>query len=143
MKTANPLIVISALFASIGCAHAASLSVEIGEGIKPGEQLLLSVYDQEAQWLKQPVQKVKQAAPADIGSTGTHTLLVDALAPGRYAVMAYVDRNGNGKLDRGMFGRPTEPYGFSNGGGRFGPPDFADAVIDVADTGAAIHIDLN
>lgn len=143
MKTGNPFIVISALFASIGCAHAASLSVEIGDGIKPGEQLLLSVYDQEAQWLKQPVQKVKQAAPADIGSTGTHTLLVDALVPGRYAVMAYVDRNGNGKLDRGMFGRPTEPYGFSNGGGRFGPPDFADAVIDVADTGAAIHIDLN
>lgn len=143
MKTRNPLIVISALFASIGCANAASLSVEIGDGIKPGEQLLLSVYDQETQWLKQPVHKVKQAAPADIGSAGTHTLLVDELAPGRYALMAYVDRNGNGKLDRGMFGRPIEPYGFSNGGGSFGPPDFADAVIDVADTGAAIHIDLN
>jgi len=68
---------------------------------------------------------------------------IDALAPGRYAVVVYVDRNGNGKLDRGMFGRPTEPYGFSNGGGSFGPPDFADALIEVADTGSAIRIDLN
>lgn len=142
MKFRNPLIVVSALFASIGIAHGASLSIEIGDGIQPGEQVLLSVYDQEAQWLKQPVQKVKEAAPADIGSAGTHTLLIDALAAGRYAVIVYVDRNGNGKLDRGMFGRPTEPYGFSNGGGSFGPPDFADAAIDVAEAGTAIRIDL-
>ncbi|HWS26985.1 MAG TPA: DUF2141 domain-containing protein [Xanthomonadales bacterium] len=142
MKFRNPLIVVSALFASIGIAHGASLSIEIGDGIQPGEQVLLSVYDQEAQWLKQPVQKVKEAAPADIGSAGTHTLLIDALAAGRYAVLVYVDRNGNGKLDRGMFGRPTEPYGFSNGGGSFGPPDFADAAIDVAEAGTAIRIDL-
>lgn len=143
MKVRSPLILVSALFASIASAHAGSLKVEIGNGIKPGEQVLLSVYDQEAQWLKQPVQKVEEAAPADIGSAGTHTLLIDALAAGRYALVVYVDRNGNGKLDRGMFGKPTEPYGFSNGGGSFGPPDFADAVIDVADSGSAIRIDLN
>lgn len=137
------MFVVSTLLCSLSAAHASSLSVEIGDGIKPGEQVLVTVYDQEAQWLKQSIRSMNEAAPADIAADGTHTLLIDALAPGRYAVMAYVDRNGNGKLDRGMFGRPTEPYGFSNGGGRFGPPDFADAVIDVADTGAAIHIDLN
>ena len=59
MKTRNPLILVSALFASIASAHAGSLNVEIGNGIKPGEQVLLAVYDQEAQWLKQPVHKVK------------------------------------------------------------------------------------
>ena len=143
MQARTPLILVSALLASAGAAHAGSLAIEIGDGIKPGEALMVALYDSEAQWLKQPVQKVKEAAPADIGSAGTHTLAIDALAAGRYAVVVYVDRNGNGKLDRGLFGRPIEPYGFSNGGGSFGPPDFADAVIDVADAGSAIRIDLN
>jgi len=143
MKIRIPLILASALLASMGSAHAGSLTVEIGNGIKPGEQVLLSVYDQEAQWLKKPLRNVREAAPADSGSKGTHTLSLDALEPGRYALVVYVDRNGNGKLDRGMFGKPTEPYGFSNGGGMFGPPDFADAVIDVADTGSTIRIELN
>jgi uncharacterized protein (DUF2141 family) len=143
MKLHYPLLVVSLLLASSGAAHAGSLSVEIGDGIEPGEQVMVALYDQEAQWLRKSVRGIKEAAPADLGSDGTHTLSIDALAPGRYAIAVYVDRNGNGKLDRGLFGKPTEPYGFSNGGGMFGPPDFADAVIDVADGGSAIRIDLN
>lgn len=143
MKFSHPLILVSALWLSSGAAHAGSLSIEIGDGIKPGEQVLVSLYDQESKWMEQSLRSLKDTAPADIGSEGRHTLRIDALPPGRYAVVVYVDRNGNGKLDRGMFGRPTEPYGFSNGGGSFGPPDFADAAIEVADTGSAIRIDLN
>jgi uncharacterized protein (DUF2141 family) len=142
MNIRKPLILASVLLASVANANAESLIVEIGNGIKPGEQVLLSVYDQESQWLKKPLRAVQETAPADTGSKGTHTLSLDALTPGRYALMVYVDRNGNGKLDRGMFGRPTEPYGFSNGGGSFGPPDFADATFDVAGSGTAIRIDL-
>ena len=143
MQARTPLILVSALLASAGAAHAGSLAIEIGDGIKPGEALMVALYDSEAQWLKKSARGVKQAAPAELGRDGTHTLLIDALAPGRYAVAVYVDRNGNGKLDRGLFGKPTEPYGYSNGGGSFGPPDFADAAVDVADTGSAIRIDLN
>lgn len=143
MKTRNPLLLVSALLASASAAHAGSLAIEIGDGIKPGEALMVALYDSEAQWLKKSARGVKEAAPADLGDDGKHTLLIDALAPGSYAVVVYVDRNGNGKLDRGLFGKPSEPYGFSNGGGSFGPPDFADAVIDVAEAGTAIRIDLN
>lgn len=143
MKTPATLILISALMASGGVAHAGSLAIEIAGGIKPGDTLMVALYDSEAHWLEKSTRGIKQSAPADLGDHGTHTLRVDALAPGRYAVAVYVDRNGNGKLDRGMFGRPTEPYGFSNGGGSFGPPDFVDALIEVADTGSAIRIDLN
>ncbi len=142
MKTRSPLTIVATLLASIATAHAGSLSVEIGNGINPGEQVLVALYDQEAQWLKKPVRNLKQAAPAELGAKGTHTLSIDGLAPGRYALVVYVDRNANGKLDRGMFGKPTEPYGFSNGGGLFGPPDFIDAVIEVADAGSAIRIEL-
>jgi uncharacterized protein (DUF2141 family) len=141
MKLHDSLIV-SLLLASSSAACGGSLTVEIGDGIEPGEQILVALYDQEAQWLRKSARGIKESAPAELDNDGTHTLLIDALAPGRYAVAVYVDRNGNGKLDRGLFGKPTEPYGFSNGGGMFGPPDFADAVIDVADTENTIRIDL-
>lgn len=36
-----------------------------------------------------------------------------ALAAGHYAIAVYHDLNNNGRLDRNMFGIPTEPYGFS------------------------------
>ena len=47
----------------------------------------------------------------------------DDLAPGRYAVAAYHDVNGNGELDKVPPGLPTEPYGFSNEVGRLGRPE--------------------
>lgn len=142
MKLHRPTILVSLLLGASSAASAASLSLQIGTGIRPGEQVLVALYDQESQWLKKSVRGVKAAAPADLGNDGTHTLLIDTLEPGRYAVAVYVDRNGNGKLDRGMFGKPTEPYGFSNGGGMFGPPDFADALIEVGASGSTLRIDL-
>ena len=43
---------------------------------------------------------------------------VRGLPPGRYAVAAYQDVNGNGELDKVPPGIPTEPYAFSNDVGR-------------------------
>ena len=52
---------------------------------------------------------------------------------GSYAVQAYQDRNGNGKLDRNFFGLPSEPYGFSNGAKRWmGPPKYEQAAFTLA-----------
>ena len=54
------------------------------------------------------------------------------LAPGRYALFAMHDENGNGDLDRNLFGIPTESYGFSNdAAGTVGPPSFDAAAIEV------------
>jgi uncharacterized protein (DUF2141 family) len=53
------------------------------------------------------------------------------LPPGSYAVAVYQDQDGSGELNRNMLGLPTEPYGFSNDIGRLGPPQFADALVDV------------
>ena len=33
---------------------------------------------------------------------------------GRYAVQAFLDENGNGEVDRALFGIPKEGVGFSN-----------------------------
>jgi uncharacterized protein (DUF2141 family) len=43
-------------------------------------------------------------------------LALGDLAPGEYAFAAYLDENGDGKLNRGkVLGRPKEPVAFSNG----------------------------
>jgi uncharacterized protein (DUF2141 family) len=49
-------------------------------------------------------------APAIVGTT---VVTVPNVPPGRYAAQVFHDRNGNGKVDRGLFGIPSEPMGFS------------------------------
>jgi uncharacterized protein (DUF2141 family) len=41
------------------------------------------------------------------------------LPPGRYAIAAFQDINGNGALDTNLFGIPSEPYGLSNDASAF------------------------
>lgn len=65
------------------------------------------------------------------------TVVIPGLAPGRYAVAAFHDTDGNGDLTLWPIGMPREAYGFSNDArGRFGPPPFAAAAIDVPARGA-------
>ena len=48
----------------------------------------------------------------------------------QFAIKAYQDINGNGELDKGLFG-PKEPVGFSrNPSHRFGMPSYNKSVID-------------
>lgn len=66
-------------------------------------------------------------APATIGTT---IITVPDVPPGRYAAQAFHDRNGNGKVDRALFGIPTEPLGFSNDAPvHMSPPKWADAMF--------------
>lgn len=59
------------------------------------------------------------------------------LAPGRYAVAAFHDTDGDGRLSVWPIGLPKEAYGFSNNArGRFGPPAFDAAAFDLPAGGA-------
>lgn len=62
--------------------------------------------------------------------------------PGTYAVAAYQDANGNGRLDRTGLGLPLEPYGFSGTVGRRARPDFAEAAFALREPGAAVRVRL-
>ncbi|MDE0057617.1 MAG: DUF2141 domain-containing protein [Defluviicoccus sp.] len=54
------------------------------------------------------------------------------LAPGDYAVAAFHDADGDGKLGQNMVGLPTEGFGFSNGAtGFMGPPSFDEAAVTI------------
>jgi len=73
-------------------------------------------------------------AEVAVSDEGASVVTFSDLAPGTYAAVAYQDINGNGELDRGLFGIPLEPLGFSNGVVPvFSAPDFEDAAVAVAD----------
>jgi len=62
---------------------------------------------------------------------GQSTVTLTGLKPGRYAAQVYYDQNGNGKIDRALFGIPKEGVGFSNDAKiRLGPPKWDEAFFD-------------
>ena len=80
----------------------------------------------QAQFLKDCA--IVADAPAQVGQT---IVTLNNVKPGRYAVQATYDENGNGKVDRALFGIPKEGVGFSNDAKiRFSPPKWEEAVFD-------------
>ena len=68
----------------------------------------------------------------------------DHLPPGRYAVNAFHDENGNGESDTNLLGIPAEGYGFANDPViRFGPPDFEAAAVSVGENSEVAVLTLN
>lgn len=62
---------------------------------------------------------------------GTTTVTIANVPAGQYAVQAFHDENGNGDVDRAMFGIPREGVGFSrNARIALSPPKWADAVFN-------------
>lgn len=59
-----------------------------------------------------------------------------------HAVMAFQDKDGNGKMNRLLGMIPQEPYGLSRNPQLFGKPKFADAAINTAE-GAPIVVKLH
>ncbi len=72
--------------------------------------------------------RVAADAPAHVALT---TVTLRGVKPGRYAAQVFYDQNGNGKVDRALFGIPREGVGFSNDAKiRLGPPKWEDTVFD-------------
>jgi len=110
--------------------------VEVGSG-----QVVIAVFATDDSFDRRQDPVVFAFLPADASVAVWETELPE---PGEYAVAVYQDRNGNGVLDTGLIGRPTEPWGFSNNPrGLLGPPDFWDAAIEVKTASTQIRIDLN
>ncbi|MEM9223159.1 MAG: DUF2141 domain-containing protein [Pseudomonadota bacterium] len=80
------------------------------------------------------------SAPARPGAT---TLVFKGLPPGRYAVAAFHDEDGNGKLKTNLIGVPTEAYGFSrNARGSVGPPSFNAAAVNMGASSIGVQFNL-
>jgi uncharacterized protein (DUF2141 family) len=62
---------------------------------------------------------------------------------GKYAVTVRHDENNNNKIDKSIFGKPTEAYGFSNNVRRFfGKPDYEKAVFILDKSDLVVKIDV-
>ena len=120
-------------------ARAADLTLRIEGASSASGKLMVAVFD-DAKEFPRGKFKTAQVAPA---ATGAVTLVFKDLAPGRYALSAYHDANGNQKLDANMVGLPTEAYGFSRDArGSFGPPAFDEAAITLGDQPLQLSIHL-
>lgn len=123
----------------LGCdGRAAELDVTI-TGVTPNNgTVLVGIFSPGMPFTGKPM---AYATAQPNGSRAT--VKFPSLAAGEYAVSAFQDTNGNQRLDRGKFGIPTEKYGFSRDArGNYGPPEFVDASIRVAEKTAAISFSL-
>ncbi|MGA7180615.1 MAG: DUF2141 domain-containing protein [Thiobacillaceae bacterium] len=121
-------------------AHPADLEVAVTGVRNTDGPVKLMLFDHADGFRKENKARQVLALPARAGSVQG---VFHDLPPGRYAVIAYHDEDGNGKLDLrfGMF--PTEGYGLSNNRKVSGPPSFKEASFDLTDAGRQIDIDLD
>ncbi len=121
-------------------AQAADLEVSV-EGVRDAAgQVKVMLFDREEGFRKEDKARQVLALPAAAGQVAG---AFKALPAGRYAVIAYHDENGDGRLNLrfGMF--PKEGYGLSNNPKISGPPRFRDAAFDLAEAGGAVSIRLD
>jgi uncharacterized protein (DUF2141 family) len=82
-------------------------------------------------------------APVAVAGTADVQTMFEGLAPGAYAVKAFHDVDGDGKLGSNPFGIPTEPFAFSNDAkGVRGPASWEAAAFAVAPGAASQRITL-
>ncbi len=134
---------ILAILVLIGLAApgaAANLEVSVSGLRSPEGRLKLMLFDREEGFRTEGKARQVLALPAVVGAV---TGVFRDLPPGRYAVIAYHDENGDEKLNLrfGMF--PKEGYALSNNPKLSGPPRFKHAVFAVPEAGKriAIHLD--
>lgn len=118
---------------------AADLTVTLKGSTQGKGMLMLSLFDSDGSFPAKGALRRLMVDPA----TGTRAVFKD-LPPGRYALAAYKDENGNGALDRNDLGIPVEPYGFSGGAsGRLGAPSFGEAAVSLGTTDLQTTIELD
>ncbi len=124
----------------VAAAATPSLTVRFAGIETPTGAVLLSLFASETAFDAggQPVASRMAPVKGD-----TAEAVFPGLAPGHYAVKAFHDIDGDGKMGTTPFGMPTEPYAFSNDAiGEAGPAKWAGASFDLgaADTVHTIKI---
>ena len=86
-----------------------SLDIEVRAMVSQGGEISAGVFTDEDQMPRPPADRLSV-------TPGARTLrfVFPDLEPGDFAVGAYQDRNGNGRLDATVARVPTEPWGISN-----------------------------
>jgi uncharacterized protein (DUF2141 family) len=113
------------------------------EGLKDDRgKVHVSLYASEDGFPTRPEKALRQVDARIEG--GRARVAFEGIPPGGYAVAAYHDENGNGKLDTGFLGIPTEGLAASNDArGFMGPPSFEKARVEVGPGEARITVRIS
>ena len=135
------LLLATVLFASAAQAQeTADLTLTFPALAAKQGKVMIAVYDSAQGWSSGKPARVAQADAAAAEPTAKNV----ALPPGTYAVRAFQDVDGDGKMGTNPFGMPVEPYGFSNDAKpNMGPPSFDAAAFTVKAGAAAQAIHLH
>lgn len=138
MKRILNSMIVAALAAGVaGQAAAADLTVRV-EGVEDNSGTFhVAVFDADG-WVDN-----EAVAGSIVAVEEGAELTFTGLAPGIYGIKLYQDVDENGELNLGMWGIPSEPYGFSNDvSARMGPPKFKRARFELTEAGAVQTITL-
>ncbi len=129
----NTIQRVSAAIAAIICTPvaAADLTIDVSGIESEAGRIYISVHGEFAD-IKFPDSAGVVVGIWRAAQEGSQRMMIRDLTPGRYAVSAFHDANGNGDLDVNLLGIPIEGYGFANGAvGSMGPPNFDAASVSV------------
>ena len=108
-------------------SSAAELTIKVTDIKKMKGHLLVALYESKEAYDGGETQLASKVKVDE----SEHLVIFKDIPEGQYAVKMYHDENDNNELDSNMFGIPSEGYGFSNNEGRFGAPDYKDAMFEV------------
>ena len=134
----NTIIATLTLVVASTVTNAASLKVEFTNIAEHKGELMVVLYDSAQAYSNngQPTRFVSIPVSSEQAAYS-----FENLPEGNYAIKLFHDTNGNRKLDMNMLGIPQEGYGFSNNVGRFGEPEFEEAVFNIVkDTSISIIV---
>lgn len=119
-------------------SRAATLEVQV-DNLRPGKGEVLVTVCTADSFLKEHC-RYRGRAPA----RGSEALVsITDIPPGIYAVQAFQDEDGSGRIPRSFLGIPKVGIGFSNDAPfRFGPPSFDDAAVRLMPEGGRIRLRL-
>jgi uncharacterized protein (DUF2141 family) len=109
---------------------AASVTITLTGMEVPKGRIMVALYDsKEAFEGGSPV----RVTPVPVADTADVSSVIEGLVPGAYAVKAFHDVDGDGKMAKNPFGIPIEPFAFSNDAkGERGPASWESAAFAVA-----------
>jgi uncharacterized protein (DUF2141 family) len=126
-----PWILVATILAPLPALAQASIQITV-EGVRNDEGIIrIGLYDDAAVF---PDEQAYCARVFFDAAAGTLVGIFEDVEPGTYAVAVYHDEDGSDSLQRNLFGKPREGYGFSNGARAvMRDPPFEKAAFRVAE----------
>jgi uncharacterized protein (DUF2141 family) len=127
--------------ALLAAAHAgaADLTIHVDDLKDAGGNIEVALFNSAGTFMKSAV--ANGSTPARAAAS---TVVLKDLPAGEYAFAVFHDVNSNGKLDKNVFGIPTEDYAFSNNAlGKMGPPTFEQARFTLPAAGATLRVSFH